>query len=804
VRSALLAVVAACGASPAKAPGAATTSRFEEVRQAEGRPPVALLSRDGDPSAAVSVAVLTLGVDPAHGAEVPVALAGVVEARLAAAGVRDLRVVPSAEGFRVRALLPSREGARELALALRDALTTPIAEHAPEMDAAQRKLAALARLPVPEPALLAVARCTGEPFPNRAPSAAPTVEAWRVSSLGLGRVVMGAVGPREDVEALASAISRGPSWPTAAPFQPASSPAQTDSVQVYDASPDIPAASARVSLVVETADAERAALAAGRLADPRGPLAQHLAALERLASVRDVTATAHAGWGCLRVTFDLPAPSGSADPPVDVALAIDMAERQMLAELADAQGSVGTAREIANRAGDPRDAAELLAYWALMSFTPRRDEGGANPRVSTVVGLSLPRARSPEDGWAERAGAIRKELDRADRTRKDPVAEVRARVEQGQSGLWLLLGSPCGTESETDVDAGSSAMAALAVAERARREAAPGDVVDAWIAPDGIGLTVHAFPARGESSGALARRVSGIVARSFGTSALDPHDLAGARAALLSRRAAEDVRAFTVLAEALAPGHSSWVFPSGTSEAIERSSDEGVKARLDAIRSGPLRVAFLGPEDASQGDVVVETLGQWLPNRASRRHACPGTPPISARPGTYAIEAAGAPSTTAWLAFALPAADAASLDSATLVAAALGGHGGLLERALGAGLARSWGARVLGPPRVPALVVSVVSAQGSLDAAVGEVRVLFDRLRQEGLRDADRSLAIAAAAAERQESSLDPKARLIALWRGDAAPTAPGADAIHAFTAKTLHDDALIIVAARPPRATLR
>jgi hypothetical protein len=101
--------------------------------------------------------------------------------------------------------------------------------------------------------------------------------------------------------------------------------------------------------------------------------------------------------------------------------------------------------------------------------------------------------------------------------------------------------------------------------------------------------------------------------------------------------------------------------------------------------------------------------------------------------------------------------------------------------------------------------VSVVSAQGSLDAAVAEVRVLFDRLRQEGLSESDRNLATATTAAERQESSLDPRARLIALWRGDAeAPTAPGADALRDFSAKILRDDALIVVAARPPRATVR
>src|SRR5580692_2965021 len=120
-RCVLLAALAACAGAPAKSP-APRTARFEDVRRAEGRPPVALLARD-DPSAAVAVSVLTLGVDPARGAEVPVALAGIVEARLQAAGVRDASVVPGAEGFRVRALVGGPARAREVAGALREALT---------------------------------------------------------------------------------------------------------------------------------------------------------------------------------------------------------------------------------------------------------------------------------------------------------------------------------------------------------------------------------------------------------------------------------------------------------------------------------------------------------------------------------------------------------------------------------------------------------------------------------------------------------------------------------------------------------
>ena len=162
VRCLLVVALAACAGAPARSPSPGT-ARFEEVRRAEGRPPVAVLARDGDPSAAVAVSVLTLGVDPAHGAEVPVALSGIVEARLFAAGVRDVSVVPGAEGFRVRALVPTPADARLIVSALREALTTPVADKGPEVDAAARKLAALARLPIPDPALRIAVECAGDP-----------------------------------------------------------------------------------------------------------------------------------------------------------------------------------------------------------------------------------------------------------------------------------------------------------------------------------------------------------------------------------------------------------------------------------------------------------------------------------------------------------------------------------------------------------------------------------------------------------------------------------------------------------------
>jgi hypothetical protein len=272
-----------------------------------------------------------------------------------------------------------------------------------------------------------------------------------------------------------------------------------------------------------------------------------------------------------------------------------------------------------------------------------------------------------------------------------------------------------------------------------------------------------------------------------------------ARASLLSRDGSRDGRVLASLGSALAPGHPSWLAPFGTVDGVGRSSDEALLVRASAIRSGPLRVAVIANADAAQADATVKAADRWVARRPNEVRACaPATAPV-ARPGTYAIDVEPGSPSEATLAIAIAATDDAR-RGAQWIAAALDGPDGLLARALGeSGLARSWSASAIGAPRAPALVVRVVSSNAQLDAAVAQTRVLLDRLRQNGLSEADRTRANEIRARTELATSLDPRARLLALWRGDRASTAPTADAIKAF-ASTLRDADLVIVAARPAR----
>jgi hypothetical protein len=79
-------------------------------------------------------------------------------------------------------------------------------------------------------------------------------------------------------------------------------------------------------------------------------------------------------------------------------------------------------------------------------------------------------------------------------------------------------------------------------------------------------------------------------------------------------------------------------------------------------------------------------------------------------------------------------------------------------------------------------------------------RALLDRIRQGALRDADRARADVALAQARAASALDPRARLVDLWRGDVPYALPSLDELRAFASATLHDDTFVIIAARPAR----
>jgi hypothetical protein len=773
-----------------------------------GRPPLAVIAREGDPRGAVAVAVSTEGLAEERGALPGAALAALVQERLATRGV-EATAIGGWNGWRMRALVASPAEAASVVDAVREAMLAPVSSTEAGLVAAARRAEALRRRPLPDPALVDPARCTGDAFgmPGDGPPTVSDVEAWRASAHGLGRIGIATAGPATLADAVARALAAGPVWPQATPVRPAAWPAVAERAAVYDAAGELSPGSARIVLVARTATPERAVAAAPSLGDPRGPLASRLAALEAPGHVRTVAATAHVDGGCVAVTVDLAGRDLGAAAPARVATAAALARQELAEELADAAAPLALGRTLPLQAADPGDAAEQAAWWTLAGR--RFDVPEGEVRATLTVGIAPARdAAGAPDAAAATAVAIRAEIDRATVAWHAAVVEGRMRVERGQGEVWVLLASPCGTVPEALVDAGTGAVMATAAATQA--SAAAGDArVEPFVAPDGVGLLAHGPARAGETPQAHARRIADLAARTFAAEALDPARTAQARTALLARAGEADHRALATLAGALAPGHPAWVWPSGTSFGLASASDEATATRAAAVRAGPLRVAVIANVDEAQADAAVRAVDRWIARRPGEARTCPSPPaPVAPRAGTYAVDRpAGRPS-EAWVAAPLPAGDDGARAAAAELAAALDGPDGLLARALAGTpadrpegpLALDSSAQVVGSPRAAALVLRVSAPDTALDGAVAQARGLLDRLRHGALREEDRARAEARLARARLATALDPRQRAVALWRGEGPPPAPSLDELRSLASAALVDDALVIVASRPQR----
>lgn len=808
----------ACGGTPRAGGGAAyPDERLPDVRVAKGRPPVVIVAREGDPAGAIAVVASTAGMPgfDARGAEPSVALAGVVEARLRARGT-TARVVPQWDGFRVVLLVNDVDDARAKARALREALVARIGER--DRAAAATKLRALANRPLPDASLERWARCVSSPYArvDRAGKSGDVsiaeLESMRAESVGLGRVVFGVAGPPDVGEAVFRAVADDPAWSEASAFAPPSRAPEATPVETFVYDRGARAASGRVVVhgTIDRATGSAAVAVAEALGDPRSPLSARLAALETPFRLREITGTVQRTGGCIGFVLE-----SEAAVATEKELARRVADAVALvheeAETRRSPSGDRDGRRLAWRAGDPRDAAERAAWWTLAMHDEREcatDDApdAAQPapvRGSVALGVPAPptESRTPR---VETATDLARALAEQAASWKKPVVDGRTRVEPGQGETWVLVGSPCGTAAETEADAGLTALFVLAAAELVKTSVDVG--VEPWITSDGAGLLVHGPARAGESPRATARRLADLAAEGFAAAPLDTRALVRARAEAIARtgRAAN---ATATLAGVLAPAHPSWFLPSGRADVLARAADATVVAHARALRRGPLRVAVLANVDAEQAAAAVRAADRWVDRRATGARAClpvaATTPP---KPGTYAAETTPGEPTEALLAFPFPAGDDGARKGAEVVAAALDGEGGLLAPSL-AGLATSASARVLGGPRTPALVVRVVATESSLDAAVSQARALLDRLRQgtrEGAFDAARARRVTAAV----EASLDPRARVVALFRGESVVDAKSAaaavgtpDDARAFARRYLNEASMVVVAARPPRS---
>lgn len=463
-------------------------------------------------------------------------------------------------------------------------------------------------------------------------------------------------------------------------------------------------------------------------------------------------------------------------------------------------------------ATDPRDAAELAAIWSLTTPASSEDK----ETLATALALPPPNL-DPRDANADLAAHAQGSTQRfssalmqLEKVGNTPVLERRERVERGQGELWVLVASPCGTAAEGEGDSGVSALSVTA-AIAARGRESRGVTLEPWIAPDGVGVIAHAQRSAGESTASMTARIADELARTLVGAPFASGPFLSARGALLDRVGdgiSSDGRALDALAGAVAPGHPSWVAPLGSWDELAKVGVEGASLRWSALMSGPLRLAVVANDDAQQADLVARTIDRWLVRTTDQPRACP---PVEAaaspRAGTLEVTLSAPPPLSASLSqalvgFGVPPQGSAESALAELTLAGLSGADGWVNKALASSsLGATAQTRLIGGTRAAALVVDIRAPDTQLDAAVAQVRGLFQRLRQGALSQADFDRSVALRDKWDLEGSLDPRRRVVDVWRDvRPSPRTVSLETWRSWVASTLRDDKLIVVLARPKR----
>jgi hypothetical protein len=788
-----------------------------DVRRVEGRPSVALVVRDGDPASAVGAVVLT-----SAGSYASSALAAVVEARLQKAGFAQVTTRADRDAFRVRVLLGPDQRPSDLVAALEKALAEPVAPGAPELALAARRVATLKRHPLEAPIAVSAAKCSGEigalatePVLDPVTSeGAAQLEAVRAAAFGASRVALGAAGSASFTASVADAVRASEPWPKSIPPEPAWP--TNDEAGAYPAAGLI--GGARLTLAFSTRRAEAAVSAAAAVGASDGALAARLRSLAVPFRIVEASGSARPTGGCASVTLETTRqlPSSGIEEPAALAARITRqeVERAKPADTSPRDRTLGSDASRAIRAAsDPRDAAELAAVWSIS--TP----ASASDNETVVTSLALPAPNlDPRDATADVASRAATStarftaaLAQLEKVVVGTVLEHRERVEHGQGELWVLVASPCGTAVEGATDSGFSALGAMA-ALAARGRDTHGVVLEPWIAADGVGIIAHAAKAPGESTSLLTARVAEEAGRVLVASPFAQTAFFAARGALLDRLGdgvSADGRALDAFAGAVVPGHPSWIAPLGSWDDLAKSAAEAASLRWSAITAGPLRAAVLANDDADQAETIERTLDRWLVRTTDQPRACPPVEsPLAPHPSILEINISPPPppsvaTAQALVGFAVAPQGSPESRWAELTMAGLNGAEGWLAKALASpSLGATAQARLLGGPRGAALVVDVRAPEPQLDAAVAQIRGLFQRLSQGAIAQADLERSATLRDKWDAEAALDPRRRLVDLWR-DARPSPkPPAtlEAWRAWAAGALKDDKLIVVLARSKR----
>jgi len=730
-----------------------------ERREVDNHPPINLVVRLGDPLPAVAFA-------SAHdrGSVASVALSALILARLSAHGITDVLSVPTENGIELAVLCADAAAARAFIEQVTAALAAPLTERDSALRLIQEHLSALRSRSFAGKAEAAVAACSGElgQLPGagvpdlNTPGGRAELESYRRFAFASRASAFAALGSSEFVDAAASELEDAASWPSGDRAEdpwPASDTAEADSLE----------GTRRLSVALRLPDADAALASLRALSVGNAALASRLRSFLPGFGLERVAFQARPRGACLRVDLNLP----EGDPgvtPKEAALAVSIVSEEAHA------GANAPPRSLEENIIEPSDPRQAAARAAWRALTGQQEPGPERRLVAVSV---HPAERAAFAGFANVLHDFEVRPARA-------PFEARLRAEPGQSQLWVLLGSPCGTLSESNDNAGQAALALTMAAHELSAEVE----LEPWITPDAVGLLAHAPRLHLENATEQAERVARALARALSERGGAADALAIAQGELFAAVGGTPRPGYARLLDALSPDHVAWLDPRGTWTSLAQANRDGVAARGREILHGPLRVAVLANEDEAQAAVATRALERWFAPWRDDAGRCQTSAERAPRSGELSLAVSDSSNAeSAYLGVPFPSRLKYERE-AEAFAALLNAPRGPLALALSTErLNASARASIIGGGRAAALVIEIHASEDDARKATLEVRRALERVVTSQLSNDDLAAAQRFAAQRMLGTSLDPRRRIVDLWRGGAVEGGLSRTSLRAFQA---------------------
>jgi hypothetical protein len=715
-----------------------------QSRHSVDRPRLTLVERAGDPQKGVAIA-LHVGPHPAAS----FVLAHLLETRLQGAGLAGVAAHATPSGFIVHAYANQPPDVARFVSVADQSLRAPF--QAAELERLPAVWQSASLRVATSASEAALARCSGEMvLPPDAGSKLPGAEEIeaRRAALGAGDVALAAVGPRPFLSAASTALAALVPWKNTA----AERLALPDSDLVGAALTD--AERPQLSVAIWGAPAAATVASAEQLSEPSSLLALRLGAAAPAWSVARVASSLGRAGGCLRV--DLQASAG-APTAQTVAQSARAAADELEHVLRGARASRWDLDRQVLGMESPRQAAAAAA-WQTLNLSVEQPAGELRRLVQYSGRLADPDAREKLP-----------ELLSAAEEARGSIEQLRA-VEGGQSDFWMLLATPCGTRGEDLVTSGTLA---LTMQSLARAFDGQGGVrIEPWLSASAMGLLAHAGAAgASETPVQQAERVAEALARALLTPGPPPDAIVRSREELLQSLGDDPTPGYWLALTQSTASHPSWLEPRGTWESLTNVGAHSIQLQRTGFVRGRLRLASIGNYANEQIDAGEARLRALLDIAGPGSADCPPAVRSRSLAGTYRLQTRERAGASAVIAMSVPTSTAGLPEELRWTELLLNRTGGWLEQALlEPGLVSSARAHALGGADAAALVIDVRAVEGGIDQAVAQVRGLLARLRAGAATEGDAARARDYFARFQAQRQLDPRQRIVELWRGSEAP----------------------------------